>query len=184
MGNAQKALVMAAGIFLAIALITIGVVMFISAQEATKTAQENFSSIQNELSSTSFTVYDNTIISGSQVINALNKFNKTKEFGIRVVTNEDLAGTWYGDIIDAQNPASTTYGDVAYRVTGSEIRQPDGTTLVSGATGYSGTVAQSLVSQASLESSNRYVNTAGKFHATVVRDSSNVIHGLLFDQTN
>jgi sensor domain CHASE-containing protein len=50
MSNAQKVLVMAVGIFLAIALITIAVVMFISAQEATKAAQNNFSNTQTELS--------------------------------------------------------------------------------------------------------------------------------------
>lgn len=75
MSNAQKALVMAAGIFLAIALITLAVVLFTSAQDSTKAAQSNFSNIQTELSQTAFTVYDNTTLSGSQVVNALRKFS-------------------------------------------------------------------------------------------------------------
>ena len=95
MSNAQKALVMAAGIFLAIALITIAVVLFTSAQEATKTAQNNFSSIQTELSQTAFTVYDNTMVSGSQVVNALRKFSDEDQFGIQVTTGKNPAGQWY-----------------------------------------------------------------------------------------
>ncbi len=42
MDNAQKALLMAAGLFLTIALITIGVVMFMSAQDATKKNARQF----------------------------------------------------------------------------------------------------------------------------------------------
>lgn len=70
MNNASSALKVAAGIFLTIALITIVVLLFISAQEATKTAQNNFADIQTELSQVAFTVYDGTTISGSQVTNA------------------------------------------------------------------------------------------------------------------
>lgn len=46
MNNASSALKVAAGIFLTIALITIVVLLFISAQEATKTAQNNFADIK------------------------------------------------------------------------------------------------------------------------------------------
>ncbi|EXX87036.1 hypothetical protein BG52_05180, partial [Paenibacillus darwinianus] len=89
MSNAQKALVMAAGIFLAIALITLAVVLFISAQDSTKAAQSSFSNIQTELSQTAFTVYDNTTLSGSQVVNALRKFRDQDQFGIQIVTGKN-----------------------------------------------------------------------------------------------
>ncbi|PWK05006.1 ABC transporter permease [Tumebacillus permanentifrigoris] len=152
MGNAQKALVMAAGIFLAIALITIAVVMFVSAQEATKTAQENFSNIQNELSSTSFTVYDNTTISGSQVVNALRKFDNRQQFGIRVYTgrNKATGGTWYNHVVD--NSGNVTAGAVT------------------------------ALDNASNQALDTYINPSGRFTATIIRDGNNVVHALQFVQ--
>ncbi|GIQ68921.1 ABC transporter permease [Xylanibacillus composti] len=104
MSNAQKALVMAAGIFLAIALITLAVVLFISAQDSTKAAQSNFSNIQTELSQTAFTVYDNTTLSGSQVVNALRKFSDQEQFGIQIITGKNPTGQWYGKVINIGVP--------------------------------------------------------------------------------
>lgn len=158
MSNAQKALVMAAGIFLAIALITIAVVLFTSAQEATKTAQNNFSSIQTELSQTAFTVYDNTMVSGSQVVNALRKFSDEDQFGIQVTTGKNPAGQWYGKVINTGVPVdSVTYGSVVGPAPGSLADAID-------------------------EADPDYVNPSGKFKAQLVKDSSNVIRGIIFLQ--
>lgn len=158
MSNAQKALVMAAGIFLAIALITLAVVLFISAQDSTKAAQSNFSNLQTELSQTAFTVYDNTTLSGSQVVNALRKFSDQDQFGIQIVTGKNPAGQWYGKIINTGVPLdSVTYGSVIG-------------------------VAPGQLSQTMDESNVNYVNPNGKFRAQIVHDSSNVIRGILFRQ--
>ncbi|OPA74651.1 ABC transporter permease [Paenibacillus selenitireducens] len=160
MGNAQKALVMAAGIFLAIALITIAVVLFISAQEATKTAQNNFSNIQTELSQTAYTVYDNTVVSGSQVVNALRKFADKEQFGIQIVTGKNRAGSWYGKTIN----------------TNGAVDNPDFGSVVEG------TDATGNLTEASDESKKDYVNPSGKFKAKIVTDRSNVIRGIIFEQ--
>jgi len=158
MSNAQKALVMAAGIFLAIALITLAVVLFISAQDSTKAAQSNFSNIQTELSQTAFTVYDNTTLSGSQVVNALRKFRDQDQFGIQIVTGKNPTGLWYGKIINTSVPLdSVTYG------------------MVEGA-------APGQISQTVDEADINYVNPSGKFRANLVLDSSNVIRGIVFRQ--
>ena len=66
MNNASSALKVAASIFLTIALITIVVILFISAQEATKTAQNNFRIFRQSCPGSIY-VYDGTTISGSQV---------------------------------------------------------------------------------------------------------------------
>lgn len=158
MSNAQKALVMAAGIFLAIALITLAVVLFISAQDSTKAAQSNFSNIQTELSQTAFTVYDNTMLSGSQVVNALRKFSDQDQFGIQIITGKNPAGQWYGKVINTGVPIdSVTYGSVIG-------------------------VAPGQLSHALDESNVNYVNPSGKFRAQLVHDSSNVIRGIIFRQ--
>lgn len=157
--NAQSALKMAAGFFLAIALITISVVMFINAQDATKSAQSNFSSIQAELDQTQFTVYDNTTVSGSQVMNALRKFQDKGEFGVQVITGKNTAGSWYFKTVDITVPVgSSGYGSIT-------------------STQSSGTIAD-----ASNEALNDYINPAGKFKAQIIKDNSNVIRGIVFTQ--
>jgi hypothetical protein len=159
MNNAQSALKMAAGFFLAIALITIAVVMFINAQDATKSAQSNFSSIQEELDQTQFTVYDNTTVSGSQVVNALRKFQDKNEFGVQVVTGKNPTGSWYFRTVNTTVPVgSTGYGSIT------------GTTPT-------GTLANALN-----EAVNDYINPSGKFKAQIVKDNSNVIRGIIFIQ--
>ncbi|MBN3527462.1 ABC transporter permease [Paenibacillus apiarius] len=155
MNNAQSALKVAAGIFLTIALITIVVLLFVSAQEATKTAQNEFSSIQTELSKASFTVYDNTMVSGSQVINAIRKFYMQDQFGIRVITGKNKAsksdGVYYGYKVLANGT-----------IPGSERNEN--------------------IELAQMESQDSYVNPSGKFKAKIIVDSSNVTRGIVFEQ--
>jgi len=159
MNNAQSALKMAAGFFLCIALITIAVVMFINAQDATKSAQSNFSSIQAELDQTQFTVYDNTTVSGSQVVNALRKFQDKGEFGVQVITGKNPTGSWYFKTVNTTVPVgSIGYGSI------------------------SGTAPNGTLTNASNEALNDYINPAGKFKAQLVKDNSNVIRGIIFSQ--
>jgi len=157
MNNASSALKVAAGIFLTIALITIVVVLFVSAQEATKTAQNNFSDIQTELSQAAFTVYDDTTVSGSQVTNALRKFKDRDQFGIRVLTGKNRQGEWYGNTLNITGNADE-YGSVINN-------------------------SNTDISNSWNESLNEYVNPSGKFKAQVVKDNSNVVRGLIFTQT-
>jgi hypothetical protein len=159
MNNASSALKVAAGIFLTIALITIVVILFVSAQEATKTAQNNFSDIQTELSQASFTVYEDTTISGSQVTNALRKFKDKEQFGIQIKTGKNPQGQWYGNVLNVSSQSSTEeYGSVI-------------------------TDKQGTMNNAWNEVTTEYVNPSGKFKAQVVKDNSNVVRGLIFTQT-
>lgn len=160
MGNAQKALVMAAGIFLAIALITIAVIMFISAQEATKSAQNNFSSIQTELSATVFAGYDQTVVSGSQVVNAIRKFDDdTQQFGIRVITGRNTTGIWYNRQVGTNGEVNSGTADGTLEINPTDIDD-------------SGTA----------EASINYINPAGRFHSQLVYDRSNNVRAIIFTQ--
>lgn len=161
MNNASSALKVAAGIFLTIALITIVVLLFISAQEATKTAQNNFADIQTELSQAAFTVYDGTTISGSQVTNALRKYADKDQFGIQVITGKNKAGQWYGNKLNiSQDINNADYGSVT---------DPD--------------EKVGIINQTMSEKDNQYVNPSGKFKAIIVKDRSNVVRGLIFQQS-
>lgn len=161
MNNASSALKVAAGIFLTIALITIVVLLFISAQEATKTAQNNFADIQTELSQAAFTVYDGTTISGSQVTNALRKYADKDQFGIQVITGKNRGGQWYGNQLNiSQDINNADYGSVL---------APDDKV---------GSINQTMS-----EKDNQYVNPSGKFKAIIIKDRSNVVRGLIFQQS-
>ncbi|HBU82973.1 MULTISPECIES: hypothetical protein [Paenibacillus] len=161
MNNASSALKVAAGIFLTIALITIVVLLFISAQEATKTAQNNFADIQTELSQAAFTVYDGTTISGSQVTNALRKYADKDQFGIQVITGKNKGGQWYGNQLNiSQDLNNADYGSVI---------KPD--------------EKVGVINQTMSEKDNQYVNPSGKFKAIIVKDRSNVVRGLIFQQS-
>lgn len=158
MNNASSALKVAAGIFLTIALITIVVLLFVSAQEATKTAQNNFSEIQTELSQASFAVYDGTTISGSQVLNATRKYSSRDQFGIQIKTGKNRVGTWYNKVVNVSDPVgSSNYGSI----TGT---------------------ASGVVSNTTSEAHAEYVNPSGKFKSSLVYDKSGVVRGFVFDQ--
>ena len=155
MSNGQKALIMAAGVFLAIALITLAVVMFMSAEDATKSAQNKFTGVQTELSQTSFAVYDNTLVSGSQVLSALRKFSTEDQFGIQVNTGR-LSNVWYFNSINLATGAA--YGSVS-------ATPPNGS-----------------LTSATDSSRADYINPQGSFVSQVIRDGSGVVHGLIFTQ--
>lgn len=106
----QKALLLGAALFITIALITLGVIVYNTASDGAKAANKEFSSIQTELSEQTFLVYDNTDVSGSQVINAIRKFDD-ENVGIKVTTGKGT--TWYN--YDATNPDSlaTATGAIA-----------------------------------------------------------------------
>ncbi|MDQ0110654.1 ABC transporter permease [Paenibacillus harenae] len=160
MNNAQRALLIAAGLFLTIALITLVVNLFGSAQEASKQAQDDFSSMQTELSAAAFDGYDNTTMTGSQVLNALRKFGGRSNFGIQVITGKNQAasssGTWYYNTINVDS-SNTSYGTK---------------------TG----IGVNVLTSALDETNPHYINPSGKFKGTVIRDKNGAVSGIVFDQ--
>lgn len=164
MESAKRALLFAAGLFLTIALIVMFVVMFVSAQDASKTAQNSFSDIQTELSATQFTIYDNTNVSGSQVVNALRKFYMKDQFGVIVVTGKDK---------NKNNKEGTLYT--------SENNYKEGF-LNSLPTDHKYSSYKKSITDVTNESSDAYVNPSGKFKANIIYDDNNVVRLIKFEQ--
>lgn len=162
MSNPQKALLMAAGILLTIALITIAVNLFGSASEATKSAQNEFSSMQEQLSAAAFSHYENGIQTGSQVKAAIRKYIKQEGFGILVKTGKNKtageAGVWYGNKIAVSGgPGSVNYGSVV-------------------------SAGESNITLAEKETDNSYINPSGQFKGQLIYDNNNSIRGIIFEQ--
>ena len=152
--STSTALMFGAALFLALALIGISVNVFSPATEAAKAATTDFSSATTELKDQKYLIYDNTTISGSQVVNALRKFQAEGESGniaIHVTTGKNIQGQWYFNTFDK------TVG-----ITGGGNGKKPTTTNIS--------------------TDPEYVNPSGMFKASVERDSNNVIRALKFSQ--
>ncbi|MBU5354939.1 ABC transporter permease [Paenibacillus barcinonensis] len=151
----------AAGIFLTIMLITIVVIITISSQDAAKQGQTKMAAITTQLSDTEYQTYSNTVLSGSQVLNAIRQYMNQDEFGIQVITgkqyyaNSNTSGTFYGQKfnLDARGVVTSL-----------------------------GSSKSTSLYEAELQSSVEYINPSGKFISSIVRDDNNMIRGIKFEQ--
>jgi len=148
----------AAGIFLTIMLITIVVIITISSQDAAKQGQMKMASITTQLSDTEFNTYNNTTLSGSQVLNAIRQYMNLEQFGIYVKTGKQDAdkGVYYGNsltldgsLVTEVSPGKTGAGRLDYA---EDQKRPD------------------------------YINPSGQFKSSIVRDQNNMIRGVVFTQ--
>lgn len=146
----------AAGIFLTIMLITIVVIITISSQDAAKQGQTKMASITTQLSDTEFNTYNNTTLSGSQVLNAIRQYMNLEQFGIKVMTGKSRGGDFYGNKFD---------NDGGFW----QINNGDSKKALD-------------LSKAENQSEPQYINPSGKFKSTIIRDQNSMIRGIIFDQ--
>ncbi len=152
-GTVSTALKFGAALFLVLAIIGIAVNVFSPATEAAKVATTDFSASTTELKDQKYLIYDNTTISGSQVVNALRKFQAEGEAGniaVEVITGTNGGKSYFG----------TFSGDT---VTPSSAEGAK-TTKVNDST------------------SKEFINPSGMFKATVERDTNSVIRLIKFTQ--
>ncbi|MEF2964209.1 ABC transporter permease [Paenibacillus sp. M1] len=143
----------AAGIFLTIMLITIVVIITISSQDAAKQGQTKMASITTQLSETEFNTYNNTTLSGSQVLNAIRQYMNLTQFGLRVTTGKG-ATDYYGN----------RFNDSTGEITNSDTEK------------------KLNLNDAENQSEPEYINPSGQFKSTIVRDKNNMIRGIIFIQ--
>lgn len=140
MENSLKGLMLAAGIIITCIIISLG---FYIAREASDTASSGTGQINElkaEFADTSKTMYDNTEVSGSEVINVIRKFGD-EMIGVKVQTKKntsyyiyqfsDTDGTLKNasslDYKSAQNTASANYINPTGRFLGAVVRDANGT---------------------------------------------------------
>ncbi|MEF2964210.1 ABC transporter permease [Paenibacillus sp. M1] len=151
----------AAGIFLTIMLITIVVIITISSQDAAKQGQTKMASITTQLSDTEFNTYNNTTLSGSQVLNAIRQYMNLEQFGIQVTTGKQIfegedQTSFYGNDFEEENGIISKIGDDDDKNT--------------------------ELDKALNESFDEYINPSGKFKSYIVRDKNKMIRGIVFTQ--
>ena len=140
MENSLKGLMLAAGIIITCIIIRLG---FYIAREASDTASSGtgqINELQAEFADTSKTMYENTEVSGSEVINVIRKFSD-EMIGIKVQTKKNTSYYIYQfsdadgslknasslDYKTAQNAVSANYINPTGRFLGSVVRDANGT---------------------------------------------------------
>ncbi len=140
MENSLKGLMLAAGIIITCIIISLG---FYIAREASDTASSGtrqISELQEEFTDASKTMYDNTEVSGSEVVNVIRKF-QDEMLGICVQTKKTT--TYYNyrfsesdgslgqqaatDYKTAQSATSVNYINPTGRFLGTVVRDANGT---------------------------------------------------------
>ncbi|MCM3317971.1 hypothetical protein M3603_15235 [Rummeliibacillus stabekisii] len=148
----SSALKVAASVLFTIALITIVAIIFASSTEPAKSSTSDFNNLTTELKDQKYLNYDNTVVSGSQVVNAIRRFaaeGKNNDFGVKIVTGQGNS-TWYYNTVSNSGDTLTT--------------------------------STSPVSEISNTNSSQYVNPSGTFKANIIRDSNQVIRAIQFVQ--
>lgn len=92
--NVQKSLVMGASIMVTIGIISIGLMIFSQGSSLVKESSRNMLDLTDELASKRYIAYDNNIVSGSEVINAINTYAKDG-VSVKVITTSNNAGKTY-----------------------------------------------------------------------------------------
>ncbi|MFG3613467.1 hypothetical protein [Rummeliibacillus stabekisii] len=148
----SSAIKFGAAILLTIALITLAVMVYSSSTEPAKSATSDFNNLSTELKDQKYLSYDNTTVSGSQVVNAIRRFStegKNNDLGVKIVTGQGTSTWYYNTVSNSGDTLTTSTNSVA------EINNTN---------------------------SNQYVNPSGTFKANIVRDSNQVIRAIEFVQ--
>ncbi len=159
MENVQKALIMGTGLMITLALVTVGVAIFVTAKDMTVIAQDNFGDVQHELANSEFVSFDETTMTGSQVLNAIRKYGSTDAFGIGVETNTSGNVVWYNKAISSTTVDSVTVYSIS--------------TLGS---------AGGSISDATTVTEPEYINPNAKFKSVLRENQNEAIIGIVFTQ--
>lgn len=154
MSTVHKILLFGAGLFFVLAYIGLGTNLFAPGSEAAKAAQSDFANATTEIKDQKFLIYDNTEISGSQVVSALRRFQKEgeqKSLALYVETGKNTRGngTWYYNEFTGNNIISSSYDSLDQT---KDVTDDD------------------------------YINPSGMFDATVERDDNGAIRAIKFIQ--
>ena len=158
MENVQKALIMGTGLMVTLALVTVGIAIFLTAKDMTVIAQDNFGDVQHELANSEFVAFNETVVTGSQVLNALRKYENADAFGIGVKTKKNSGDVWYWEKIESKSVESSTVYSIS----------------TTGATG--------TFSKATTVTEDNYINPNAKFKSSLRADENEVIIGIVFTQ--
>lgn len=113
MENATKAIIIAASVLITMAIVTIGFLIMNTGKNTVTIVTDKIDTINTEQLEYEYTMYDNKVVSGNTVLDAIRKFEK-QHIGICVITG--IGGTtntnWYINDASDVNNLSSTYNTI------------------------------------------------------------------------
>lgn len=94
MDNVLKGVLLGAAVLLTIGVIAIGIILYNSGQQVVTKAEQDMVGISNSLSMTKFQNYDNTVVSGSQVLGGIRLYGDQGTLSVIVTTLGGTAQTY------------------------------------------------------------------------------------------
>lgn len=111
MENATKAIIIGASIVITLVIASVGFLLMRSGQDVAKASIGKVTEMSTQVAESDFTMYDQATLSGSEVVNALRKFEKEKHFGILVKTGAITDGKWYINTVNTTAGTITSGGN-------------------------------------------------------------------------
>lgn len=145
------------GILLTIAFIGFVVMLYALANDTGRASTNDWTSITSELNDHKFLNYDNTPTTGSQVVNAMRKFQGEADAGniaLQIKTGANKSGTWYHNSFGGANGQ----GNITIGGGVKETKNINDSTNI------------------------EYVNPTGRFKSQIFRDTNSVVRAIVFEQ--
>lgn len=156
MENSLKGLLLAGATVITCIVLGLGFYIAREARDTTSKSAGQISKLNAEFSESDKVMYDNINVSGSEVINAINKF-KNDDMGIIVNTHKTKNTMYNRSLTNITND-----GVVAYTLGGT---------------------VSTKVKDAQDINNALYINPNGQFLGQVLRDSNSVVVGIMFTQS-
>ena len=144
MNNALKGLILAAGVIITCLVIGLGFYISREANAAATNGIGQISRMNKEFSEQDKVMYDGLEVTGSEVINAINKY-KNENIAIKVITKKNTDGVYYNNyltnndkeiggtsnesVIEAQKISNPNYINQKAQFRGSIIRDKNDTII-------------------------------------------------------
>lgn len=142
MSNSLKGLLLAAGVIITCIVVSLGFYISREANAAATNGVGQISRMNKEISESDKSMYDGLEVTGSEVINAINK-NKNEELSIKVITKKstvyynrllakgdgELGAVSGASITDAQRVSNVNYINQNAQFTGEVLRDANDTII-------------------------------------------------------
>lgn len=154
--NIQKALWLGVSVLMFLAVVAIGMSMFQAGNTIAKEGQKEINDMAASISQTEYAAFDNSKVSGNDVISALNKY-KHQSGEMQIIVQNKTGSTM--TYISSGSAQSGSLGKINLSAINTSIQNSQ-----------------------SKSSTGTYINPFGDFYATLIYDANEQVRGINFVQ--
>ncbi len=157
--NIQKALWLGVGILFFITVVSIGLFLLNQGKGLANEAGKQLTDVSVTLSEAEYSPFDNTTVSGSDVVNAIKRY-KSNSGELIICVDTKLAATYQ-------------------YISGGSVT---GTSLSGTLNTKTKAVIDNDIAKSEDKTDNLYINKSGKFYSELIYDDNEVVRGMTFIQ--